>query len=111
MGRSSRDKGKRGEREVAALLRERGHDARRGVQYHGGPGSPDVTGLPGVHIEVKRTEQLRLYDALAQSMADAGDGEVPTVWHRRNGERWVVVMDAEDFLDMYERQRRPPEAL
>lgn len=98
MGKSQRDKGKRGEAEVARILRAHGYDARRGVQHHGGPDSPDVTGLPGYHIEVKRTESLRLYDALEQSSMDAGSNEVPTVWHRRNGRRWVVILDAEDFL-------------
>lgn len=33
---NSRNKGKRGEREFAALLREHGFDARRGQQFAGG---------------------------------------------------------------------------
>ena len=49
MGKKSRDKGKAGERELASKLREYGYDARRGVQFHGGPDSPDVVGLPGIH--------------------------------------------------------------
>jgi len=106
MGRKSREKGKVGEREVAKILRENGFDTKRGVQYHGGPDSPDVTGLPGIHIEVKRVENFRLYDALAQSKGDAADDEIPVVWHRKNRERWVVVMDYEDFISMY-RQANP----
>lgn len=101
MGRKSREKGKVGEREVANILKKNGFDTKRGMQYHGGPDSPDVTGLPGVHIEVKRVENFRLYDAMAQSKRDAGDGEMPVVWHRKNRERWVVVMDYEDFISMY----------
>lgn len=102
MGRKSKAKGARGEREAAAFLREHGFDeARRGVQYHGGPDSPDVVGLPGVHIEVKRVETLRLYDSLEQSKDDAADGEIPIVLHRRNGRKWVAVLDAEDFLALY----------
>ena len=100
MGKSSRDKGKRGEREVASLLREYGYDARRGVQYHGGPSSPDVVGLPGIHIEVKRTERLDLYGALAQSIGDAG-GDMPVVIHRRNDCRWVVIQPLEDWIELY----------
>jgi hypothetical protein len=42
IGMDSRRKGKVGEREFAALLREHGFDARRGVQYSGGVDSPDV---------------------------------------------------------------------
>ncbi len=69
MGRSQRDKGKRGEREAAAELGQLlGVDARRGVQYHGGPDSPDVV-LDGVaiHVEAKRTERLTLWPAIDQA--------------------------------------------
>lgn len=102
MGKLSRDKGKRGERELAKILREHGYDAHRGVQYHGGPQSPDVVGLPGFHIEVKRTNRLALYDALSQSQGDSGDGEVPIVAHRPDGKEWVVIMTLDDFLGMLE---------
>lgn len=101
MGKASRDKGKRGERELAGKLREHGFDARRGVQYHGGPDSPDVTGLEGVHIEVKRVERLSLYDALSQAKADAGLGEMPVVMHRRNNCEWVVIQPLEDWINLY----------
>jgi len=101
MGKTSREKGKRGEREVASFLREYGYDARRGVQYHGGKDSPDVVGLPGIHIEVKRTERLHLWDALAQAKADAGDN-IPVVFHRANDCQWVVIMDARDWMKLFQ---------
>lgn len=101
MGKMSRDKGKRGERELAGILRGYGFDAKRGAQYHGGPDSPDVTGLPGVHIEVKRTEKLSLYDALAQSRADSGPEEMPVVIHRRNDCEWVVIQPLADWIELY----------
>ena len=101
MGRTSREKGKRGEREVAAILRAHGYDeARRGQQYNGSDGSADVVGIPGYHVEVKRVEALKLYDALTQSQDDAKPGEVPIVVHRRNGKPWVVIMELEQFLDI-----------
>lgn len=102
----SRDKGKRGERELAGILRGYGFDAKRGVQYHGGPDSPDVEGLPGVHIEVKRTEKLSLYDALAQSKADSGPGEMPVVMHRRNDCEWVVIQPLDDWIELYKESER-----
>ena len=98
MGKASRDKGKRGEREVAELLHDHGILARRGVQYAGGADSPDVIGLEGVHIEVKRTEALRLYPALEQAMAERRPGDIATVWHRPNGRPWAVIMLAADFI-------------
>lgn len=100
MGKASRDKGKRGEREVASLLRSYGYEARRGVQYQGGTDSPDVVGLPGIHIEVKRTERFDLYGALSQSKGDAGSDK-PVVIHRRNNCEWVVVQPLEDWIELY----------
>ena len=97
----SREKGKRGERAVAALFREYGFtDAKRGQQYHGGPDSPDVVGVPGLHIEVKRTERLNLYDALAQAKRDAGE-DLPVVIHRKNDSEWVVILSFDDFMKLY----------
>lgn len=98
MGKLSRDKGKTGEREVAALLREYGFDGKRGVQYQGGKDSADVTGLPGFHIEVKRTEKFALEAALAQAEADSGGAGTPIVFHRKSKHGWVVVMRADQFL-------------
>lgn len=99
MGMMSKNKGKVGEREVADMLKSNGFMARRGQQFQGGTDSPDVVhDIPGVHIEVKRTEALKLWDAMAQATADKRPGEMATVWHRKNNKPWVVIMNAEDFL-------------
>lgn len=102
MGRASREKGKRGEREAAAELGALlGVDARRGVQYHGGPESPDVV-LAGtrLHVEAKRTERLSLYAAVAQAEEDAPDGAVPLVWHRANGRDSVIVVSTHRLVEL-----------
>ena len=101
MAKMSKEKGKRGEREVAALLRDYGFEARRGQQFSGGDESPDVVhSIPGVHIEVKRTERFRLYDALYQAIEDAREPtDTPVVFHRQCHRKWVVIMDAEDWLE------------
>ena len=98
---NSRAKGANAERELARLLRAEGFDARRGQQYSGANGDADVVGLPGVHLEVKRTETFRLWDALAQAKHDARPGEMPVVVHRRNNCEWVVVMTLAHFLELY----------
>lgn len=98
---NSRAKGKAGELELARLLRAEGFDARRGVQYNGADGSADVIGLPGVHLEVKRTEALRLWDALSQAKADARPGELPVVVHRKSRCEWVVIQPLTDWLKLY----------
>lgn len=98
----SREKGKRGERELANALKSCGYEARRGQQYSGSETSADVVGLPGIHIECKRTEQLRLYDALEQAERDTGaSGDLPAVFHRKNGKPWAVIMRLEDWLTLY----------
>ena len=98
MGKKSLTKGKVGERELAAELRRLfGVEARRGVQYAGGADSPDVVSdLPGIHIEVKRTERLSLYPAMEQAAADAGD-KVPIVCHRANRQDWVAIVRLDDL--------------
>lgn len=98
---NSRDKGARGERELANILKTYGYEARRGQQFCGANGDADVIGLEGVHIEVKRTEKFKLYDALEQSERDARCGEMPIVITRRNKKPWVVCMRLDDFLRMY----------
>jgi hypothetical protein len=92
MGAKSRRKGVDGELEAAAEIRRVFRtEARRGRQYQGTDESPDVlTGVAGVHFEVKRTEALRLYGALAQASEDAGDG-VPVVLHRASRKPWVAM--------------------
>ena len=100
LGKTSRDKGKRGERELAARLRYFGYDAKRGVQYKGGEDSPDVIGLPGIHIECKRTERLDIYGALAQSKGDCGK-DMPVVMHRKNNCEWVVIQPLDDWMALF----------
>ena len=98
MGSFSRNKGKVGERELAhELTRVLGVAARRGVQFQGGPGSPDVIAdIPGIHIECKRTERFRLYEALEQAVEDAG-ANVPVVLHRQNRQPWVAIIRLDDL--------------
>lgn len=96
---NSRAKGKRGELELAAFLREHKIEARRGVQFHGGSDSPDVvTALGDIHIECKRVEQGNPYDWLAQAIRDADGLKVPLVAHRRNGQGWIGIMRLDDLL-------------
>lgn len=100
MSRMSRTKGKVGEREVAALLREHGFEGARGVQYQGSRDSADVVGLPGFHIEVKRVEAFSAYKALEQAAEDSAGAATPIVFHRSNARQWIVVLNADSFLDL-----------
>lgn len=98
MGGKSRRKGCRGELEAAAELRRLfGVEARRGRQYRGSDDAPDVrSAIPEVHFEVKRVEALRLYPALEQAAADAGEN-VSVVLHRANQRPWVALVRLDDL--------------
>ena len=98
---NSRRKGAVGEREIAKYLREHGfNEARRGQQFKGGADSPDVVGLTGFHIEVKRVERLDLNAAMEQSIRDSAPDEKPIVVHRRNNDYWKVTMRLDDFMEV-----------
>jgi Holliday junction resolvase len=98
---NSRQKGARGERELASRLRDYGYDSRRGQQFSGANGDPDVVGLPNIHIECKRVERLNLEDAMAQAKRDAREGEIPAVFHRKNHCEWLVTMELDSFIQLY----------
>lgn len=101
-GKMSRDKGKRGERQFAALCRDKGYEVRRTSQYCGKTGdASDCVGLPGIHIEVKRVERLNLQEAMQQAIHDSGLKKIPIVAHRRNDCEWLITMQAEDWFKLY----------
>lgn len=102
MGNKSQRKGAAGERELAEILQGYGYDCSRGGSLSFGT-IPDLIGLPGVHIEVKRVEKLNIMEAMEQSIRDSErmlDG-VPTVFHRRNRKPWLVTMRMDDWLKLY----------
>lgn len=102
---NSKQKGARFERTLAAMFRKYGYtEARRTAQYCGNTGdAADVAGLPGIHIEAKHQEQMRLYDWVAQAKHDAaGTGELPAVFHKKNNAAILVTMELPDFMKVYQ---------
>jgi len=106
---NGRRKGKDGENELARKLREFGFDVHRSQQYCGYTGeAADLVGLPGVHIECKRVEQLNIDKAMEQAINDAekaGKHEMPAVFHRKNGKPWKVTIVLPDFMHLVSIQR------
>ena len=98
---NSRTKGKGGELEFARIMRNYGFDCHRGQQYCGANGDPDVTGLPGIHPEVKRNERLNIYDAIDQARRDARPNLLPVVFHRKNHCDWLVTMRLSDWIVLF----------
>jgi hypothetical protein len=106
MSRSQQRKGRDGELELARLLQDHGYPVEPGQAVSYGA-TPDLEGLPGIHIECKRVERLNVPEAMAQAERDAEkfkDG-VPALFHRRNRCPWLVTMRLEDWMELYaERQ-------
>lgn len=99
---NSKNKGKRGELELCHKLAEHGIEARRSQQYCGmDEGEADIVGLFGIYAEVKRVEALNVSKAMSQAERDAINGRMPTVFHRKNGEPWMVTMRLDDWAEMY----------
>ena len=100
---NSKQKGARFERTLAGMLKAEGYECRRGQQYCGANGDADVIGLPGIHIEAKHQERMQLYDWMSQAKADAREGELPAVFHKRNNHKVLVTMEFEDWMTLYKK--------
>ena len=103
MGKSSRDKGKRGQAEVVALLRglQLWDNLRQGYQYRGAE-QADVEGSP-FWVEVKLEKKWpSIVGAIRQGMRDT-DGRPIAVFTRKTArpgqpkEPWLVTMLFEDW--------------
>jgi|SRR5215471_14454107 len=100
----SRQKGKRGELELAEYLREFGFTARRSQQYRGTENAQDlVHSVPGVHLECKRGERARPYEWLAKTIDEAIDGLIPVIAHRQNRQEWIAILPLADLLLLLKR--------
>lgn len=102
---NSREKGARGERELAEALRSYGYNAYRGMQFKGGEDSPDVVCFDDIHIECKRVENLNIDKAMEQAQRDCGK-KIPAVFHRRNNKPWKVTMLLDDWQKLYKRAKQ-----
>ena len=103
---NSKQKGARFERTLAAMFKQYGYtDAHRTAQYCGNTGdASDVVGLPGLHIEAKHQEAMRLYDWVDQAKRDAeanGKGNIPVVFHKKNNAEILVTLTLDGFMQIY----------
>ena len=102
MSASQQRKGRAGELELVEVLQAAGIPARAGDPVSYGK-TPDVVGVPGVHVECKRVERLNIDAAMDQAVRDAArfnDG-VPAVFHRKNHCDWLVTMKLSDWMKVY----------
>ena len=108
---NAKKKGSAGELELLHLLEAHGIEAHRNCQmFVGGLDRPDISatvcGIP-LHVECKRTERLRLSEAVAQAVHDANGHALPVVAHRSNRQPWLATVRLEDILQLlHERETR-----
>lgn len=96
-GRGRRQKGARGENELAQLLTDQlGFVVKRklGQARDGG----DDIQIGQYKIEVKRHERLSVMDWVRQVEATCGVGEIPIVVFRQNGQPWRAVVPLETLV-------------
>ena len=106
---NSREKGKRAEREAAAMLNENvpNAQARRAQQYSGTEGSADLIaqGLPSLWLEVKQRQSMNLHRVMEESEESCGE-LTPVILHRKNNTDWLVTFKLDDIKLVVEQIRR-----
>ena len=106
MGKAQRDKGAAGERELAKILNENGIiNAHRGyVQFK----QSDLIGVDGIHVEVKRQENTKIWEWIEQAKKEAIkrlDG-IPVVFFRRNRSEWMTCQSLNTWILLYKGWQR-----
>lgn len=107
MGKASRDKGKRGERDFRDAAKKHLHapdTCRRGQQRSGTECADVLDVLPATHVEVKRYAKVAALRFLEQAERDAKAGELPVVAMREDGDtEWTVMLRLTDVVGLAER--------
>lgn len=101
MSRAERDKGSRGEREVAAIFRAAGFDLDRTPNSGGLRILGDLYGqaLP-FHVEVKRHEVARPWAWWEQARSESPPGALTVVAFRRSHSPWLAIVKLERLAEL-----------
>src|SRR5580693_6156504 len=104
MGRRSREKGARGEREVVVLLRPVFPSVRRrcaGEESQCRRGR-DLDGTPGFSVQVQLSGAPTIERKLREAVSGAEPGERPVAFTRRSriggGDEWLATLLAQDLV-------------
>lgn len=98
---NSRDKGQRGERDLAKTLTDAGFPSTRGATQSAGANTADVVGLPGHWLEAKFYKQhaaMRFLDQAKRDVNEKGSGEIPVALLKENYGDWAVLLDLRVYL-------------
>lgn len=101
MGDRSRNKGLRGEHELASIFTDAGWTTR-GLEAGGDwlvfPALPHSAKPRALHIECKRQERIRIVEWLDQARTEAPAGIPPVVCFRQNHGQWIAALPLADLL-------------
>lgn len=102
-GARSQRKGATGEREVVAIYRSSGFEARRNFGS-GSQGGGDITGAMPDVPEVKRVKRaVKYHEWVAQAREGAASVGLPwALWIRVDGDGWNVTVPAEHYMELLE---------
>lgn len=100
----SKAKGTQAESAIANTLRANGfpHVERRALSGVNDKG--DITGIPGVVIEIKNVATMKLAEWVDETEVERGnaDADVAACWHKRKGKGdpldWYVTMTGAQFV-------------
>lgn len=99
-GRSARNKGLNGERELVNILKDQLGDVvqeiKRNLEQTRTSGA-DIL-IENYVIEVKRQENISVIKWYKQASDSCKAGQIPLVAFRKNGGRWYVTMALEDWI-------------
>lgn len=51
---------------------------------------------------IKAGEKLNLENAMLQAKRDSNKEQMPTVFHRKNNCKWLVTMELDDWIKIYD---------
>ena len=104
---NSKKKGAYGELEFVNECKKYGFEkVHRTAQFNGKMEDSlgDCEGLDGIHVEVKRVEQLNIDKAMEQAIRDTQikkEHKIPIVFHRKNRKPWKATMLFDDWVKLY----------
>lgn len=106
VSRRERDKGRRGEREVAVLYESHGLEVR-GLEASGDHlvVCGESSGLV-IHSETKRQETARPWLWWEQASSETEPGAMTVVHFRRSRSPWLALVDAAAFVELVARLER-----
>ena len=100
MSAAQRDKGARGEREVADIWRAAGFDCNRVPNSGGLRIKGDLYGSTPAHVEVKRHETARPWAWWEQASGETPQGQRTVVAFRRSRSPWLALVDLTQLAEL-----------